>query len=71
VTVDIEDFVHMGDLNHYSTATDTATSSISAFDFAIKQYWAGMSSRPRIEILAKKATVVRKLFDASEKVRAL
>lgn len=61
------DIEHWGDLSWYSMMEDFLRGPQKGEDYALRNYVTELQSRPRIEILVKKAIVVAKLYDVSEK----
>jgi hypothetical protein len=67
MSIDVADIEHIGDLTYFSMLEDYIESGRTVHDYALQAYLNQFQARPRIEILVKKARVVQKLFDASEK----
>lgn len=67
LTVDMNDFEHMGDLTYFNMIEETVGGTELAHGYALRQYFKQRIARPAVEMLFKKATVVRKLFDVSQK----
>jgi hypothetical protein len=65
--VDENDVRHVGDLDIFA-AMATALTKNEPVDAFRRDYWAGKRTGKRIEILASKARVVRKLKDSSERL---
>jgi hypothetical protein len=63
-----DDIELVGDLTYFNMIEETVGRNVTADEYAIRQYLNQRSAKSYVEILVKKATVTRKLFDCSQKV---
>jgi hypothetical protein len=63
--IEDNDFVHRADLDAF-TAVTTAIESKKSPDAAIRDYWDGVCRSDRIEVLVRKAKVLRRLKHCSD-----
>jgi hypothetical protein len=57
----------VGDIAYFTMVAETVGRNIAADEYAIRQYLNQRLALSYVEILVKTATVIRKLFDCSEK----
>ncbi len=67
IEVEENDVRHIGDIGIF-TAIETALRKKETVDVLRRDYWEGKRIGGRIEVLASKATIVRKLKDSSERL---
>lgn len=67
LALDVADIEHVGDVFYFTMLENAVNTGLTAADYALRAYTQRPPARPYVEILVKKATVVQKVFDVSQK----